>query len=421
MKRSLFPKERLGPLAVTLFLAGGIAGKTNFMGIHVPSNAHIGLTALSISIIFMAHFFSSKTESEISTPILQRARIAVIFLIVGGGFSCMLRVHFILNLFFWIIWANNFVAIWWSLPFLVKTLKSDQILELILKINGFFIFLMTLLHPILPYYQGRLGGIFAEATTTGRLSSLTCTLCFAHFFSIRPTGRRVAALFVASLTILMLSRTRASILAFAIASTFIGFFSLWSHRRWVRNRAQYCLFFVVMFLLFLWPSGAFEDDVRGPVLEYFRIGEDLGESYASARGMNWEQAIRDMEKYGFFGMGFLVKFGVTDFMVGTKPPKYDWLNSNDPLNMVLTLAKQAGWFTATAFICLLLILLDAARRLVDPVARLSILGVMISGLVFGLIDGNWLITFGEPNDRLSMIVLALMASRKDTSHNSKKY
>ena len=412
MNRPTLSSSRIGPLLLALFLTEGIIGKTSFAGVRMPANLHVVLTAGLALLFFLAHFFTSKSKSDISisNPILQRARVAVVFLIIGGGFSCVFRVHLFVNLSFWIIWASNFVAIWWSLPFLVKARKADELLEYLLKINAFFMFLMVPLLPVLPYVQGRLGGIFDEPTAMGRFSCLTSILCVVHFFSIKSTGRKIVFLFLASVTFLILSRTRASILAFSLALTFIAFFSLWSKDRWARNRAHYWLFFLIVFLLFLWPSGVFEDDVLTPILAHFRIKRDLGEAYSSARGMNWEQAFRDMGSYGLFGQGFLVKFGVSDFMVGNAPPRYNWLNANDPLNMVLTLAKQAGWFTATAFICLLLILLDGIRRITDPTARLSVMGFMIAGLVLGLIDGNWLITFGEPNDRISMVVLALMVS-----------
>ena len=412
MTKETIATNRLGLILLALFFVEGIIGKSSFGGIRLSPNMHIILTAAVIGVLFAAHFFTAKSGSEVATPVLKQARLAVAFLIVGGGFSAMLRVHFLVNFSFWIIWSSNFVAVWWSLPFLLRNFNSKQILEFLLKINSFFMFLMVLLFPVLPYLQGRLGGIFDDPTAMGRFSSLTCILCFVHFFSIKKTERMLVFLFFASFGFLILTRTRASILAFFLAATFIVFFSFWSKYRWAQVRAQYALFLVFMFLVFLWPSGAFEEDVIGPVLTHFRLNADMGEAYASARGMNWEQSLRDMADYGFFGQGFLVKFGITDLMIGNKAPGYDWTNANDPLNMVLTLAKQAGWFTATAFVCLLLILFDGIRRAVDTTAQLSILGIMMAGLVFGLIDGNWLITFGEPNDRLCMIVLAMMVSRR---------
>ena len=127
--------------------------------------------------------------------------------------------------------------------------------------------------------------------------------------------------------------------------------------------------------------------------------------------MNWQGGIARLGDVGFFGLGFLSKFDPAHVhkVMGITVPGYDWTTDRDPLNSVLGTCQQTGWVGGALFVCFLALLvwrsLGAAPRL-----RPLLAGLCGAGLVWGLFDGNWLTSFGDPVDRISLAIFALLLS-----------
>ena len=110
---------------------------------------------------------------------------------------------------------------------------------------------------------------------------------------------------------------------------------------------------------------------------------------------------------GLLGLGFSEKFGgMPATKWGVDYPTYDWTEIVDPHNMLLTTAMQLG-IPAMVVLAALVVAIGIAVVRLDVGPRGLALGVLSAGLVFGLLDGNWFITF-SPTDRISMMILALM-------------
>ena len=132
----------------------------------------------------------------------------------------------------------------------------------------------------------------------------------------------------------------------------------------------------------------------------------------ATRSMNWEQSWAELPSYGIFGWGFLSKFGTARSIVtvfGLEFPRYEWTTATDPLNMLVLATKQTGFVGGLLLAALLVCLVAAVGRL-HGTARAVAGGWLAAGLVFGLLDGNWLVSFGDPVDRLSLVALSAMLS-----------
>ncbi len=96
-------------------------------------------------------------------------------------------------------------------------------------------------------------------------------------------------------------------------------------------------------------------------------------------------------------------------VMGIMVPGYDWTSDRDPLNSVLGTCQQTGWIGGALFVCFLALLVWRSLG-ADPRVRPLLASLCGAGLIWGLFDGNWLTSFGDPVDRISLAVFALLLS-----------
>ena len=157
---------------------------------------------------------------------------------------------------------------------------------------------------------------------------------------------------------------------------------------------------------FLFLSRSIEQD---KLISYLRLDGGINEQYSTARAMNWEKGYQNFWSYGLFGKGLLSKFGNNDYtfrVMGIEFPTYDWTTDADPLNSFFSMSQQIGIPGGIIFMIFLAVIFFKSFGLPSP-AKYAVFSLLIPGLVFGLIDGNWLTSFGDPVDRFCMMAIAL--------------
>jgi hypothetical protein len=208
-----------------------------------------------------------------------------------------------------------------------------------------------------------------------------------------------------------MTRTRASIAAGILGSGFVIWSASFGRRGGgclSQQRALTILFILPLVLTIVLMSSWFSEE---DAVQFFRLEGGIEGVYRS-RAMNWEHSWAEFPSYGVFGKGYLAKFGnshKTVNIMGLSFPKYQWTSGADPLNMLLLASKQIGIVGGLLLAAMLVCLAGAVRRL-HGMARTIAGGWLAAGLVFGLLDGNWLVSFGDPVDRLSMVAFAAMLS-----------
>jgi O-antigen ligase len=160
-------------------------------------------------------------------------------------------------------------------------------------------------------------------------------------------------------------------------------------------------------ITFVVSSGWFTD---AGVVAYLRVDGGISQMYES-RAMNWEAGYRSLSSYGLFGFGFISKFaeqGTATFM-GIAIPQYDWNMESDPLNMIMLTSRQTGIPGGLFLLAMLVAIFRGISRMPGAESHLA-RGLLAAGLIFGLADGNWLTSFGDPVDRFSFVALSLLVS-----------
>jgi hypothetical protein len=363
---------------------------------------------LTASFLGAAGLYWVLLRHRVRPPGLKEVR-AVSLLLMGWGFaSCLAQDKVIENMAFWMMWSASLFAGWWVVPCLLRGLDLDQRVRLLLAALVACIFLAL---PGMLVPSERLTGMFGTATTAGRLLALAVILGVARWLSGRklPFWLPYATLLAGGL--LMMTRTRASIAAGMLGSGFIVWNAAFGRDRTGQlkpQRAIALMCLLVVGLAFVLLSGVFSQE---ELARHFRFEGGIEGVYA-ARSMNWEQSWAELPSYGVFGWGFLSKFGKSRSIVrvfGLEFPRYEWTTGTDPLNMLFLVTKQTGVPGGLLLAALLVCLVAAVARL-RGTARAASGGWLVAGLVFGLLDGNWLVSFGDPVDRLSLVALAGLLS-----------
>jgi len=397
---------------VTAFLAEGVVGKLVLGQMRpVPLSVHLLLTAAG-SALLIGLTMGRRAVGGRARPAnrnIRLLRICVATMIAWGLLSSVAQVRFTAgNMAFWFLWSVHLVALWWAAPRLLQDLGTQERLRLFGRVLGGVLALAVLLVPLGGFVRGRFGGPFGNPTLMGRLAALACLFWFAQFVARGGRDRRSGALWIGAALILALTRTRASFAAAAAGLVACGAVATWSaHARAGRRTTR-----TVHLVLFV---GAFMGLVvlaavdSGRLAAYLRIREGLGRVYLTARAMNWEAGMDRLDEVGFFGEGYLSKFDPHKMRtyLGITVPTYDWTTDRDPLNSVLGAFQQTGWVGGGLFVCFLALLLWGSLH-AAPAVRPFLVSLCAAGLVWGLLDGNWLTSFGDPVDRLSFAMFALL-------------
>ena len=412
--------SKVSYLLVTVFLLEGILGKAAFPGYSMRLKMHILLTFLIIIALIALDISRPKGKSTVKfSGTYRKIQCAILSIILIGFISSALRVYWQSNLMFFLVWAANFYTIWWSIPRLFYHYSITDRIKLIQNILIFVLVASGVMHfADLGIVQGRLGGIFANPTIAARLIAITFLLYLVNFIFVSKYSKKTLLIIGLSLVLIIMTKTRASIFATFVGASLIILTAIHFKKSFSRRRVYALLIGVcVVCSLVLHSYDIGLEDMFQKSRRYIRIDKDLTTIYLEARASNWRTGYQDMSKYGLFGMGFMSKFGITDYFYtgSTHPdqniiPRYNWATTDDPLNMILSVAKQQGWISSFLYILFLLLIIKNTVNVESEIGKFTALAVVLLGLIFGFLDGNWLTSFGDPVDRISMIMIALILS-----------
>ena len=72
------------------------------------------------------------------------------------------------------------------------------------------------------------------------------------------------------------------------------------------------------------------------------------------------------------------------------------------------------------YILFLLLIIKNTVNVESEIGKFTALAVVFLGLIFGFLDGNWMTSFGDPVDRISMVTIALVLSTTNFSKSIKQ-
>ena len=408
------PWSRALSYLIVAFLAEGIVGKLAFgRAALMPQFVHLLLSAAAVALLIALAATRNALGGRALVPNadVRALRLCVGAMILWGLLSSIAQVSFVAgNLIFWSLWAANLAAVWWAAPRLLQWDGMESRLRLIGLVLGGVLAAAVLLVPFCAFANGRFGGPFANPTMMGRVAVLASLFWFAQFLARGGRSMLSAALWLTASVALALTRTRASLAAAAVGLVVCLAAFAWSADVRFRLRAARVAA-VGLFSTGLFAVSLLIVTDGDRVADFLRIRQDAGDIYSTARAMNWDAGVERLHHMGFFGGGFLSKFApekTRDFM-GVVVPTYDWTTDSDPLNSVLGTCQQTGWVGGGLFV-LFLALLVWRSATAAPRVRPLLLGLCAAGLVWGLFDGNWLTSFGDPIDRICMVTFALLLS-----------
>lgn len=383
---------------VVLFIVESLASRTHVGFLLLSTPLHIvataGLAGLVVALAVVRGLRSP--PPSIALPLWLLIALAFLSSAYSPDFMAF-------NLIFATVWALHFLALWWALPSLLHGCDLD--LELDLFLAMFIVVLVLSVLFVGPSRAGRYAGFFNTATQLGRIGALAVVCAFSEWVM----GRRRhlwGAVLVAAMIMVLVSRTRASMGAMLIGCAVALVFYLFSPERLHRLRAGvafFAVFVVAVTSFFMVDFGFLRIDA---FLSYLRLSGGLS-GVLAARQEIWMAGLERLSHAGWLGHGFSEKFGgFAAQKWGITYPTYDWTELVDPHNMLMTTAIQIG---LPAMVVLAVVVAALGVELQRLPLRQRALGtaVYVSGLVFGLVDGNWFITFSPP-DRISMALLALL-------------
>jgi hypothetical protein len=394
------------------FLAEGVLGKAILGGTRLmPQSVHLLLTAAASA--FLIALAASRRalgcRARRAEAGARALRACVLVMVLWGLVSSVAQLHFMAgNIAFWAVWTAHLLALWWAAPRLLQWAGCQERLRVLGLVLGATLALTVLLLPWGGFVRGRFGGPFANPTIMGRAATLLLLFWFAQVLARGGRDALSAALALSAGVLVALTRTRAS-----VAAAILGMVAcLVAAALTAEARARARVTRVAVVSLFcgaLLSVSLLTVTDAGKVAGFLRLREGIEDIYSTARAMNWQAGRARLEHVGFFGDGYLSKFAPerTRSFLGIVVPTYDWTTDRDPLNSVLGTCQQTGWIGGGIFVCFLALLVWRSFT-ADPRVRPFLAALCTAGLVWGLLDGNWLTSFGDPVDRLSLAVFALL-------------
>lgn len=395
-----------------LFMIEGIVGKAVIPGFTVSNSLHLLVTAGLLMVLVLALAGRNRySQLQRNGRGYYELKLSLTLLILSGGVSTVMVTSFSQTGAFFLVWSLNIFVIFWVIPVVLIKKQYENIYAVIV-----YLLAGTALASLFfkGYTQGRLGGVFGNPTTMARLLALLYVLVLSHYYSVGRFSFKYHAVGVLALGMLYLTGTRASVFGALLATVVITWIILISRTSFKERSRAFRVFLSLVFLsLGVFTALITSESLLIKTQETLRITQSFDEIYASAREMNWQAALLDLPNYGFFGWGFLSKFGVyqDDLPVGFVLPQYDWTTPHDPLNMILSTAKTQGWVGMFFFVVSLGLMWKLALTSKPGLEKNVAIGILSLGMVWGLADGNWMTTFGDPIDRFSMVILAITLHR----------
>lgn len=403
-----------GSLFVIAFIAEGILSKGSLPFVGLGFAAHmVGTASLFVALFVCQGFHCAPIHKAIVDSKFRAIRTSILLLCAWALACCFFQSPRFLpaNILFWCFWAINLYVIWWVVPFLLGNLSSRDRVRLLLCIQGAVVCLCILMHPRNGYQQGRLVGMFVNASHSGRMMALATISLFSVWLTSHERRRWISVMLPAAFALLVMTRTRASIGASILGCTMVFLTSQLTSHSWRQSNVRQKTGILIT-VVFLASVGAYQVIDVNKAASFLRVSGGI-QKVLAGRAMNWSQGYGDFSEYGLAGQGFMSRFGDTEnptSVLGIQIPRYDWRTADDPMNMWMSIAKQSG-FVAMIFLAAIVICLYRMQARISHLpSRCIMLGFLTAGLVFGSFDGNWLLSFGHPVDRLCMVTFAMMAS-----------
>ena len=402
----------LGAAVVIGFLAEGLISKSNIPYLRIGFVMHMWLTLCFLTALGLLWLHRPAVRVDVHSSLgLSRVRRTIALIAAWSLCGSMLSSEFrAANMAFWLLWTGNLVVVWWVIPALLVRMPAPARLRLILGVLLAVTVGCVLLHPVNGYQQGRLVGMFENASHSGRILAICSVAWFVVWLTGRRDGRVMIALAV-SITLLLLTRTRASIGAAALGCGAVYVSVLLDGTSWRRSSVRRRTGIV-------FGSAVLAGAVLSQVLDltetsrFLRVEGGI-QTALSHRMMNWSRGYGDFWSYGMFGHGFMSRFGDSSNVTnigGIEFPRYNWQTADDPLNMWMSMAKHTGIPAMLLLGLLLRGIWQLRSQTADLSSRALFTGVFCCGLLFGSFDGNWLMSFGHPVDRLCLVLFAVLGS-----------
>jgi len=411
-------------VVIVAFLLEAIVAKSNVQVINLSFTGHMFATVGFLGAILVLWLSRPIADfRRTTTPGLERVRLVVALLATWSLLSCFAQSDGFTtaNLAFWCVWTTNLFVMWWLVPILVRSLGARERVRLLATVLLLVAVSCCLLHPVNGYQQGRLVGMFVNATYSGRMLSIGTIASFTIWLTDNRKQYSTLLLLAMCVVLLALTRTRASIAAACVGCTTVFLTVQMAGGKWRNDSARHraSIVFVAVALISLAASQVLD---LNSAAAFLRLDGGI-ERVMASREMNWGNGYEEFTSYGIFGKGFMSRFGDASnprYIGGIAVPRYDWLTADDPLSMWISMAKQSG-VPAMFFLAMLVY---AIWKLADEVnssqPRCLIRGIMVAGLVFGTLDGNWLLSFGDPIDRFCLLSFAVLgSSRTPTARHMK--
>lgn len=404
----------LGSISILAFLAEGILSKSNVPGIRLGFIQHMSATVCLLFLLGYAWLYCPIHDfKRTASAGLLRVRYHVAAICGWTLISTLAQTDEFLpaNIAFWTIWSANLFAIWWIVPVLVGNFSVQDRLRLIQLVVFSVVTFCILLHPLNGYQQGRLVGMFVNASHSGRMLALAVVTCFTIWLTSPRQQMWQVAFLLAAAVLLVMTRTRASIASATVACAAVFLTVQFSNNSWKQSSTGRKTGIVLFILVTAAFVGWLTIDLS-EATTFLRVDGGITGVIAS-RTMNWSRGFGEFDEYGILGGGFMSRFGDTSnplVIGGISVPKYDWLTADDPMNMWMSMAKQSGIPAMIVLLFIVIAIWQMRSQMTDFPSRCLVTGFLVSGLVFGSVDGNWLLSFGHPVDRFSMVVFAILGS-----------
>ncbi len=402
------------PIVIFAFLLEGIVAKSNIPMILMTFVRHMSITLglLGAMLAIWSRYRVSDFHGT-KTPELNRIRHLIMLMSAWALLSCVVQTDGLMaaNVAFWCMWTVNLLVMWWVAPVLVYRLGLRSRIRLLFMVLVVVAVACCLLHRTNGFQQGRFVGMFINATYSGRMLAIGTIFSFTLWLTGRRQPHLRLLVTVLCGALLVMTRTRASIAAGSLGCAVVYLTVQLSARHWQNGSTRQKSSTVAVVGLLLIIAGSQIIDARRAAA-FLRV-EGGVEGVLASREMNWGGGYGEFSSYGYFGEGFMSRFGNASnprIIAGIAFPRYDWQTADDPLNMWVSMAKQSG-IPAMCFLALLVAAIwRMANRLPDSQARCLLRGLLTAGLVFGSLDGNWLLSFGDPVDRFCLMTFAMLGS-----------
>jgi len=408
------PSRKVVSAVLVAFLLESILSRAVFAGWKMPISLQMGATAALFAVIgYLAIWTKIPSSVELRLSRQFAPLFPSVFFLASWGLAASLASDQpLLNTLFWSLWAANFLVIWWAVPRVTWFLTTDDRTRLITFVVVIIIFGCIAMHPLNGFDPlGRFRGMFINATFPGHLLCISVVWLFALLLHNRASSRRgVFALLILAGLMLLLTGTRTGIFGATVGVGFsisLGFTidNVWHRRRYLAAATlALCVLVTSVVVLAIAP------DLRHKAAQRFRLhGWDSPlEAATVARGRYWSKGIEEFTEQGWFGQGFLSKWGIVEYDGGLTMPRVRYLYDEDPHSTPLTVAQQIG-LPAVAFFALYLASLLYMIVRCKGEWRPSLLAYF--AMIFAWMVGeNSLTSFGSPGDRVMLVLIALLVT-----------